>query len=130
MDNHADTSVVSPHLALAIHDFETPVIISGYKPDVAQETCKTVTAVIAYDAYDGKTYYLIVHHALLVQDIANNLLCGMQLRDRGLGVNDEPKSMVPNPTDMHHAIHIPGNSQHGELIIPLTLRGVTHYFPT
>ena len=61
-----------------------------------------------------------------------NLLSPMQLRDNDLRVNDEPKYMVPNPTDSHHAINIPliGDNEDDSLLIPLSLKGVTSYFPT
>ena len=44
---------------------------------------------------------------------------------------DEPKFMVPNPTEDHHAIYIPEvKGESPALRIPLSLHGVTSYFPT
>ena len=55
----------------------------------------------------------------------------MQLRDNDLRVNDEPKFMVLNPTKDHHAIYIPEvKCESPALQIPLSLHGITSYFPT
>jgi len=130
LDNHADTCCVSEDTSLIIHDYETPVTVSAYSDDLANKTCRTVTAVVAHDTHDGTTWYLHIHQALDIPRVRQNLICAMQLRDRGLRVNDEPKHMVPNPTEYHHAITIPADKYHAEIIIPLGLYGVTHYFPT
>ena len=45
-------------------------------------------------------------------------------------MNDKPKKMVPNPTKHHHAIAIAANQDHSELITQLSLKGVTHCFPS
>ena len=49
---------------------------------------------------------------------------------KGICVNDEQKQMVLNPTECHHAIAVAANWDHGELIMQLSLRGVTHCFPS
>ena len=129
-DNHADTCCVSEDAALIIEDYDVPVTVTGYAKGIGDRTVSTVTAVVAYDGYDGKTYYLHIHNALLIDKLHANLLCPMQLRDRGLRINDEPKHMVPTPSEFHNAIYIPGNNDHDELVIPLSLNGVFGYFPT
>ena len=74
---------------------------------------------------------LIIHQAILIPGMKANLLSPMQLRDNDLRVNDEPKFMVPNPTEDHHAIYIPEvKGESPALRIPLSLHGVTSYFPT
>ena len=76
-------------------------------------------------------YILVIHQAILILEMQNNLLCPMQLCNHGLAVNDEPKYMAPNPMDDHHAITIHGTKQDGEpLWIPLIFQGVTSYFLT
>ena len=130
LDSHADTTAVSEETALITHDYNTPVHISGYNKSVGKLVCQTVTAVVAYDGFDSKTYYLHFHQALLIPDLTNNLLCPMQMRDIGIRVNDEPKHTVTNPTEYHHAITIPATSDRNELILPLSMEGVTHYLPT
>jgi hypothetical protein len=54
----------------------------------------------------------------------------MQMHDFDIRVNDEPKYMVPIPTDDHHAIITPAVEGKESLRIPLLLHGVTSYFPT
>ena len=93
LDSHADTSVVGRNTALLIHDYETPVRVQGYNEDIRERSnCCIVSAVVAYDhpAW-GDVYMLVIHQAILISDMPNNLLCPMQLRDHGLAVNDVPK---------------------------------------
>ena len=56
------------------------------------------------------------------------------MRANDIRINDEPKSLVPNPTDDHHAMVVPVINKeiktNTELRIPLFLIGVTSYFTT
>ncbi len=69
LDSHADTCVVSSATALIDKDYEIPVNVSGYKDDVGNTTCRTVSAVVAYDHYDGTTYYLRFNQALELEGL-------------------------------------------------------------
>ena len=61
--------------------------------------------------------------------MCNNLLCPMQIRMNDIKVFDCPKFLIDKPDCYEHTISIP--SAHGEdYIIPLSLHGVTSYFPT
>ena len=124
--------MVGHDTALLIHDYETPVWVQGYNEDVGERSnCRIVHAVVAYDhPTSGDIYMLVIHQAILIPDMVNNLLCPMQLRDHGLAVNDEPKYMALNPMEEHHAITFRDrNTQGGEpLRIPLELDRVTSYF--
>ena len=126
--------MVGPDTALLIHDYETPVRVQGYNEDMGERSnCHIISAVMAYDhPASGDAYMLVIHQAILIPDMPNNLLCPMQLRDHGLAVNDEPKYMALNPTEGHHAITFHDrNTQGGELLqIPLELHGVTSYLPS
>ena len=135
LDSHADTCVVGSDTALITQDFDQPVRVLGYDGAIGEkENCRTVTAVIAYDhPATGESFYLHFHQAILIPRMKNNLLSPMQLRDNYLHVNDEPKHMVPNPTDDHHAICVPHwhFEESGEPFrIPLMLHGITSYFPS
>ena len=134
LDSHADTSVVGKESALLIHDYETPVHVHGYTEEVGRSfNCCVVSAVIAYDHPEmGDVYMLVIHQAILIPEMQNNLLCPMQLRDHGLAVNDNPKYMALSPTEGHHAITICRAVIQDEepLQIPLELHGVKSYFPT
>ena len=131
LDSHADTCVVSNQVALIINDYDQPVLVHGYAKTVGCLECKTVDAVVAYDdPGSGEIYYLIIQQALLIPNVDSILLSPMQMRDNGIKVNDEPKFMVLNPNLYHHAIAIPASeSREEELVIPLSLCGVTSYFP-
>ena len=96
LDSHADTSVIGKELALLIHDYETPVHVHEYTEEVGQSSnCHIVSAVIAYDHPEmGDMYMLVIHQAILIPEMQNNLLCPMQLCDHGLAVNDEPKTWL------------------------------------
>ena len=88
------------------------------------KTLKIVDAVVAYtDPSTGDKWMLIINQALLVPGLSHPLLCTNQLRMNDIRVNDEPKHMVLNPTEYHHAIAIKtpdGNEQTKELLIPLS----------
>ena len=74
---------------------------------------------------------LIINQALCVPGLHDPLLCTNQLRLNDIRVNDEPKHMVLNPTEYHHAVAIKtpdGNEHADELLIPLRLSGVFSYF--
>ena len=70
---------------------------------------------IAYDHPEsGDTYMLVIHQAILIPQMENNLLCPLQMRDNDVRVNDKPKFMALIPTDNHHAIVINGSDQDQE----------------
>ena len=63
-------------------------------------------------------------------EIMNNILvCPMQLRMNDIKVFDCPKFLIDNPSDHDHTIVIPREDE-DDLSIPLSLYGVTSYFPT
>ena len=109
LDTHADTCVFGKDTALITQDFDQPVKVLGYDGAIGgKESCRTVTAVVAYDhPATGEVFYLHFHQAILIPRMTNNLISPMQLRDNDLYVNDEPKHMVLTPTDNHHAICVP-----------------------
>ena len=136
LDSHADTCVVGDSSTLVIHDFGRPVRVLGYDGELGEkQPCKTVSAVVAYDDPTGDTYMLVIHQAILVQRMKTILLSTSQVWDNGIRVNDEPKHMVPNPTDDHHCIQIPCTtpphdiSPTNTLKIPLAMTGVISFFP-
>ena len=119
--------------ALLIHDYERPVQVHGYDEGVGEiKAFRTVSAVIAYDHPEsGDTYMLVLHQAILIPQVENNLLSPLQMRDNDVCVNDDPKFMAPTPTESHHAIVINGIDQDQQPInIPMSLWGVILYFPS
>ena len=95
-------------------------------------TAKTVSAAIAYDdPATGETVILIVHQAIYLPGIGHNLVCPMQMRLNDVKVDELPKFLSPTPTDKTHALLMSNPRQGGEdYLIPLSLDGVTSYFPT
>ena len=132
LDSHADTCVVGANTALEIYDMDRQVQVHGYVESVGRKPrCRTIGAVVAYDhPGTGDTYMLVINQAILVPAMTCNLLSSMQLRDNDLKVNEEPKSMVERPTEDHHMVLIPESATTVGLRIPLSLHGVTSYFPT
>ena len=93
LGNHADTCVVGTKTALLIHDYNRPFKVHGYDKGVGEiEACRMVSAVIVYDHPDsGDTYMLVLHQAILIPQIENNLLCPLKKRDNNVRLNEEPK---------------------------------------
>ena len=132
LGSHADTCVIGNQTARVIADYNTLVDVHGYDGHRCNEGCRTVSAVVAYDHPEtGEVFMLILHQAILIPHMKTNLLSPMQLRDHGLRVNDEPKYMVVDPTEDHHAIVGPTLEGSDEVFrIPLRLDGVISYFNT
>jgi len=129
LDSHADTCVVGDN-ALIIHDHERDVAVTGYD-HVRPKTFKIVDAVIGYeDPITGQEYMLAINQAIHIPGMKNNLLCPMQIRMNDVSVNEIPKFLVKNPTDEDHAIMIDLYEDDGRLTVPLSLEGVTSYFPS
>ena len=129
LDSHADTCVVGKN-ALIILDFETPVRVTGYDK-LKAKSYRTVSAALAYDDPKmGEVHILEVHQAIEIPHLHHNLLCLMQLRVNDVEVNERPKFLTRYPTDSSHVIIIPSEGCDVRLTIPLSLKGVTSYFPT
>ena len=90
----------------------------------------TVSSVLAYDdQVTEKPTILAVHHAIHVPTMESNLLCPMQVWMNDVKVDETPMFLTENPTDIMHAIS--GKDGDGiQVTIPLSMRGVTSYFPT
>ena len=90
---------------------------------------KTVSGALAYDQATGKMTILVVHQVIHIPTTVSNLLCPMQVQMNDVKVDETLKFLTENPTDIMHAI----SGKDGDSIqvtIPLSLRGVTSYFPT
>ena len=105
--------------------------VTGYDPRMgSKRDIKVVAAVVAYDdPATGETVMLQVNQAIYIPTIEANLLCPMQLRLNDVRVDECPKFLARNATDKTHAIVI-DEGKNEEYLIPLSLRGVTSYFPT
>ena len=127
LDSHADTCVVGKN-ALIILDFETPVRVTGYDK-LKAKSYRTISAALAYDDPKmGEVHILEVQQAIEIPHLHHNLLCPMQLRVNDVEVNERPKFLTRYPTS--HVIIVPSEGCDVRLTIPLSLKGVTSYFPT
>ena len=81
LDSHTDTSVVGHDTTLLIHDYEMPVQVHRYNEDIGERSnCHIASVVVAYDHPASEDIYmLVIHQAILIPDMQNNLLCPMQL---------------------------------------------------
>jgi len=131
LDSHAEQSCVSELCALIIHRHERTCTVYGYDGGEGR-VLDIVDAVLMYtDPSTGDKWMLVLNQALCVPGLQHPLLCSNQVRMNDIRVNDEPKVLVLNPTEYHHAIAIKtpdGNERVDELIIPLSLSGVFSYF--
>jgi hypothetical protein len=120
LDSHADTCVVGKNAFIA-HVLDKKVNVTGFDPSLGKvKNLDLVSAALAYDCPDtGKTIILMVHQAVHVPTMTNDLLCPMQMRVNEIGIQECPKFLEHRPDDSSHAIRI---SQDGEdLLIPLAL---------
>jgi hypothetical protein len=86
-----------------------------------------VSAALIYDdPVTGNAVLLVIHQAIYIKGKKHNLLCPMQMRWNGLTVNERPKHCTPTPTRGDHSITVPD----GNYLTPLSLHGITSYFPT
>eukprot|EP00978_Attheya_sp_CCMP212_P038406 scaffold190171_cov30-Attheya_sp.AAC.1 len=130
-DSHDDTSVVGKE-CLVFHDFERPVNVSGFDSSLGTVNDRSVvSAALAYDdATTGEVIIVVIHQAIYIPTMDHNLLCPIQLRMNEVMIDDCPKFLYLNPTDETHAIKVSGADSEDDYLIPLSLQGVTLFFPT
>ena len=129
IDNHADTCVVGCNCHI-FQTFDRHVDVTGYDPGKGKESdVDVVSAAIAYDhPLTGEVFILIIHQAISIPSLVNNLLCPFQLRMNDVKANECPKMLAQNPTIDTYAISIQVNEL--ELVIPSMFNGVTSMFYT
>jgi transposase InsO family protein len=123
MDSHADTCCVGKGV-LIVNTTERTARVTPFLKSLGS-VCKVpiVTAAIAYDdPKSGEVFILLIHQALHFEEMPNCLLCPMQLRLNDVELNERPKFLTGKPTEKDHALVL------DELVIPLSLHGVTSYF--
>ena len=105
--------------------------MSSYDELAAPKTYSIVDAVVAYyDHRTGETAMLQINQAIFVPQMTHNLLCPMQLRMSRVMLNEEPKFLAKNPSMETHAISVKDEVDGSTFVIPLSLKGVTSYFPS
>jgi hypothetical protein len=82
---------------------------------------------VAYDCpFSGKSYCLVIHNALFVDAMENNLIPPFLMREAGVLVSDVPKIHSIDPSINDHMLLFPDD----DLRIHMSLRGIISYFPT
>ena len=129
LDSHADTCVVGKH-ALIVHLLDKKVNVTGFDPTQGKvKDLDLVSAALAYDCpTTGEVTILMVHQAVHVPTMENDLLCPMQMRMSDIELRECPKFMEEQPNDRSHTLRAVQDGD--ELNISLGLRGVTSYFTT
>ena len=125
LDSHANMPVVGKHMYI-IAETGKKVDVSPFMPDCKPLMVPLVDATVKYDnPYNGKSYILVLHNALYVPLMDNNLIPPFMLREMGATVNDIPKIHKEDPTVDDHAITFVEMG----FRIPLSLWGIFSYFP-
>ena len=131
LDSHADTCVHGKNVYIFL-DHDQAVDIIGYdrSKGTTAKNMKTVSGALAYDnQVTRKMTILVVHQTIHVPTMESNLLCPTQVLMNDIKVDETPTFLTKNPTYIMHAIS--GKDADGiQVTIPLSLRGVTSYFPT
>ena len=97
LDSHANMPVVGKH-AYIIAETGKKVDVPPFTPDYKPLTIPLVDAMVKYDnPYNGKSYILVLHNALYVPSMDNNLIPPFMLREMGVTVNDIPKIHKEDP---------------------------------
>ena len=133
LDSHADQCAVGHNALILVHDYDRPVTVTGYDPTgPVSKGLRTVSVALAYDdPVSGETVILLVNQAIHIPDISHkNLLLTMQVRLNDVRINDCPRFLSENVSDVTHSIVIPDEDSDQPYIIPLALQGVTSTFPT
>ena len=91
-----------------------------------------MSGALAYDnPSDGNTIILVIHQALKINTLDNNLLCPMQLRLNDVIVNETPRFLCRNVTDHSHSLIMSqDDNEHEKFTLPLELFGVISGFVT
>jgi hypothetical protein len=106
LDSHADTCVLGRD-ALIIRDYNRPVEVYGYDPNLGSKTYQTVSGVVAYnDPHTGEVFHLIINQVIHIPHLDHHLLCPMQCRVNDVTINKMPKFLAVDTTDHMHTLTI------------------------
>jgi hypothetical protein len=125
-DSHANQCLLGSK-ALVVYYYIKPVNIIGYDPSRPKTSALwTVSGVLAYDyPKTGATFILVVNQGIHNPNIDHNLLSTLQLRLNDIIVNDKPKFLTDTHTERDHAIIVTDPKTNDELLIPLSIKGVS-----
>ena len=105
--------------------------VSGLDKISGSVECATISGSIAYDhPTSGKAYMLVYHQAIHYPRLTSHFMCLMQIWMTGVRVNEITK-LAEEPDKKNHSIIFDDPLNPNEtLVTPLSLKGVTSYFPS
>ena len=107
-DSHADKCCIGRD-ALVRRDYDQPVQVYAYDPNLGSQMFRTVSAEMAYThPADGRgLYLLVIHQAIEIPHLGQNLLCPMQCRVNNIEVNETSRFLSKRVTKETHVIVVP-----------------------
>ena len=129
LDSHVDTCVLGKDL-LKSYNWNCPVNVYRWNPKDRYWLCQKIPgAVDYYHPQSGQVYIFIFRQCILVDHLDHHILCPMQYRINSVEMNKTPKFLLKRPNNTSHAIVM--DEPYGEttIIVPLSINGVTIYFP-
>lgn len=130
IDNHTETCLIGCN-AYVFQHFDHQVNLTGYNPSCGTTKNQYIVSVaLAYDDHPatGEVIILVLHQVIDIPALMHNLICPMQMRMNDVSLDEHPKFLTDNPLDTTYAMAVP--SKDGAYLIPLSLHGMTSYFPT
>ena len=104
LDTHANMPVVGGNVP-AVAETGKLVDVNPFAPDCPAMSVKVVDAAVKYECpHTGVDHLLLIHNALCVPSMRNNLVPPFAMREAGITANDAPKIHTDNPTIDDHAI--------------------------
>ena len=126
LDSQADSLAVG-HNSLIIKDTGHKARFNGFTKSLGTKTVPIVYAAVLYESkYGGNSAILMNYNALYFAKMVNNLILPFLMRLAGLGVNETPEFMVPNPSLEHHSIFCSWTNKR----MSLSLTNIVSYIPT
>ena len=105
LDSHADLPVIGDNARILRH-MNRFVQVSEFSDQLGNLSwIPVVQAAVMYDCqYTGKQYVIHINNALHVKGMQVNLIPPFMMRLAGIKVDECPKFMAENPTEVHHLI--------------------------
>ena len=127
LDSHADSPVVRKYSSILEHTGKT-INVSGFSDELeASIPVPVVHVAVAYDCEKtGEIYIMVIHHALYLESMTENLIPPFLMRLAGLEVDECPKILAKDPKEENHSILFPLNNMR----IHLKLEWIISYIPT
>ena len=106
LDLHANMVVMGKHCEI-LEDMGKVIDVTPFTPDYKPKTTIIVDTVIKYvSEYNGKEYVLVFRNSFYFPSMNHNLVPPFKMREKGIEVNDIPKTHLDDPSENNHSIYI------------------------